>query len=288
MLSDASVALIRDVFGAPDLLRDLPRILKRIVCWGAGKEAIALDHSGVVVSEQVLVSALGETASRGEGEWAVLASPPLPPDVSEQRFGSRMACAAAVELRAEAEPAACWVESLPAGWLFLITDAPGAGWLLAVGGVPEEMLSESRLIAPQVFRCEPGARQFPASPRMATPVCGAGWLACGTAAMAFDPLCGDGTAHAVREAVLASAVIRAVLRGGDVESLLAHYEARLTAGFRRHLELCIQYYRTGFGDLWWRSEELATRRGLEWCHARLRGASNFQYRLNGFDLERVE
>ena len=68
------------------------------------------------------------------------------------------------------------------------------------------------------------------------------WLACGTAAMAFDPICGDGTAHAIREAILAAAVIRALANGGPADELLAHYEARLTAGFHRHLTLCRQFY----------------------------------------------
>ena len=31
---------------------------------------------------------------------------------------------------------------------------------------------------------------------------GSGWLACGTAAMGFDPICGDGTGYAVREGIL--------------------------------------------------------------------------------------
>ncbi len=34
--------------------------------------------------------------------------------------------------------------------------------------------------------------------------------------MAFDPICGDGTAHAIREAILAAAVIRALARGDPV------------------------------------------------------------------------
>jgi flavin-dependent dehydrogenase len=66
--------------------------------------------------------------------------------------------------------------------------------------------------------------EFSASPRIPAPLCGPGWLACGSAAMGFDPICGDGTAHAVREAILALAVIR----GGD-HGMPAHYEARLTA-----------------------------------------------------------
>jgi len=44
---------------------------------------------------------------------------------------------------------------------------------------------------------------------------GPDWLACGTAAVAFDPICGDGTAQAMREAILGCAVITAIGEGGD-------------------------------------------------------------------------
>jgi hypothetical protein len=51
--------------------------------------------------------------------------------------------------------------------------------------------------------------------------------------MAFDPIYGDGTAHAVREAILAAAVVRAISAGGDAAEPLRHYEARLMLGFQR-------------------------------------------------------
>ena len=89
--------------------------------------------------------------------------------------------------------------------------------------------------------------------------------------MAFDPLCGDGTAHAIREAILASAVIGAAARGDDPVQLLAHYEARLTAGFRRHLAHCLEYYTSGRTGPWWGQEVESVTRGLVWCDQRLGG-----------------
>ena len=176
-------------------------------------------------------------------------------------FGSRTASATQVELKTTAEPAACWIESIEDGWLFLIASAPGSGWLLSVGLRPDELLDQSRLIREQIAGCQPAAAQFAASPRIMAPLGEPGWIACGTAAMAFDPLCGDGTAHAVREAILASAVIGAAARGEDPIPLLAHYEARLTAGFRRHLAHCLQYYASGCGGPWWQAEAESTLTG---------------------------
>ena len=94
--------------------------------------------------------------------------------------------------------------------------------------------------------------------------------------MAFDPLCGDGTANAVREAILAAAVIR------TGPSALSHYEARLTAGFQRHLALCVSFYQSANTGPWWQTELDKLHEGLAWCKSRPFGA--YQYQLNGFDL----
>jgi hypothetical protein len=212
---------------------------------------------------------------------------PLPAAAAEHRFGSRNASAPQVELKLTAEPAACWVESIEDGWLFLIASAPGSGWLLSVGLRPHELLDQSRLIREQIAGFQPAAAQFAASPRIAAPLAEPGWIACGTAAMAFDPLCGDGTAHAVREAILATAVIGAAARGDDPGRLMAHYEARLTAGFRRHLAHCLEYYASGCRGPWWESEAKSVAQGLDWCGRRLSAHATFQYRLDGFELKAI-
>jgi hypothetical protein len=190
-----------------------------------------------------------------------------------------------VELSDTAEQDACWAESLSNGWLFLIANAPGSGWLLSVGLHPESLLDQSTMIRSRVARAHAPTARFPAAPRLVAPLGGRGWIACGTAAMAFDPLCGDGTAHAVREAILASAVIQAATRGEDVDALLNHYETRLTSGFHRHLIHCLQYYAAGRGGPWWESEAGAVARGIHWCAGRLGADPKFRFRLNGLQLE---
>jgi len=105
--------------------------------------------------------------------------------------------------------------------------------------------------------------------------------------MGFDPICGDGTAHAIREAILASAVLRAAQDGETEDQLFAHYQARLIAGFRRHLLLCRDYYKSGGSGPWWASELDCLERGLEWCEEELRPCPEFQYRLDGFELRPI-
>ena len=105
--------------------------------------------------------------------------------------------------------------------------------------------------------------------------------------MAFDPICGDGTAHAVREAILAAAVIRSIAAGQSAQDLFAHYQSRLTAGFQRHLENCVSFYRTGGSSPWWSAELQGVERGIAWCAERMTQFPAFRYRLNGYRLEEV-
>lgn len=286
MLGEPAQRLIEDVFGLTGSFEKFPRIRKRIVAWG-GREPVTVQHSAVVVSEEALLDIIGATDSvSGEGVWTVCATKPLPLESAEHVFGARVAMATAVTLAGAPEPEACWMESVEEGWLFLITSAPGRGWLIAVGADPQPLLVRSRLLRPIVTNAADPSARFPCAPRIAAPLGGQGWLACGTAAMAFDPICGDGAAHAVREGILASAVIRAALSGEDVRPLLAHYENRLTAAFLKHLMHCVEFY-APLGGSWWRQETESARQGIEWCGRRLGESVNFAYRLNGFQLERT-
>ncbi|MEQ1949382.1 MAG: hypothetical protein ABL995_19485 [Bryobacteraceae bacterium] len=294
MLSDAAVSMMQGVFEEPELFYGAHRITKRIVLWGKdasskSEEPKVLEHSGIVLSEEKLLRCLGtgtaNEASTAKADWSILSTRPLPATATEQRFGTRTASAVKVVLRPEVDSSACWIESLEYGWLFLIPNAVGSGWLLSVGESPKELLPQSRLIRPQIMGLGSQLGEFASHPRIVSPLGGPGWLACGTAAMAFDPICGDGTAHAVREAVLATAVIRSAREGGNVTELLNHYEARLTAGFDRHLKLCLAFYKSGNGGRWWDGEAEALEEGIAWCARRSAEFSEYRYRLNGFELK---
>lgn len=293
------MALIRDVFAAPSLLADRPRIERRMVAWGGAPLGVA--HRAIVVSEATLIEALPVPACperAASADFIVQAVPS--PAQRPRRFGSRRALAAEVRLKSATAAASCWIEALPAGWLFLVCGEAAAAWLLAVGDEIEDLLARSRLIAPLIdevlgasaTRCAPhGAaaadspcRSIDASPRIAEELAGEDWLLCGTAAIAFDPICGDGVAQAVREAILASAVIIARLEGGDAASLRSHYEAMLTASMRRHLRLCADFYRTGGDGPWWDEQLRSLAAGYEWCSMRLASAAEPRYRLSGLRL----
>jgi 2-polyprenyl-6-methoxyphenol hydroxylase-like FAD-dependent oxidoreductase len=290
MLGDATQSLIADVFDQKDLFRGLHRIERRVVAWGPKAEPRILPHSAVVISEQQLSErlrpVLRHVDRRDAALWTILASQPLPSSSVEHHFGSRVATATPVKLNDRCDPACCWIESLEQGWLFLIPGLDGAGWLLSVGA-QGGLLERSRIIADQIEHASSGDATFAAYPRIAQPICGDGWLACGTAAMAFDPLCGDGTGHAIREAILAAAVIRGVAGGLDVDQLLSLYRARLLAGFKRHLEQCSDFYATGHQGAWWETELQHLLRGIEWSRTQSGDQPEFRYQLKGFELERI-
>ncbi len=199
MLSQPAQNLIRDIFQHDDLFAGLPRIRRRVVTWGSA-DPVELEHSAVVASEDSLLERLGMVSSEGDAEWTVCAAPRA--SSTEHRFGARVATVDTVEMKYSD---ACWIESVEEGWLFL-----NSGSLIGVGAPVEELLEQSWLVKEQIVGYGSEMGQFAASPRMATPLGGERWIACGSAAMTFDPICGDGTARG-REAILASAVIS---RGG--------------------------------------------------------------------------
>jgi hypothetical protein len=288
LVSEAAQALLRDVFGRPDLFDGLFRIDRRVVAWEPGSPPVTLPHQAVAISEEALLELLrperDESAAADMAGWTIYTSRPLPGSVEQLRFGSRMASIVPVDLK-DAGPPACWIEALECGWLFLIPTSPAGGWLVSIGGPHEVLLAESRLIADQVRVSGPAGAPFPAYPAIADPLCAPGWLAGGAAALWFDPLCGDGTGNAVREAILASAVIRAASAGDNADRLLSHYRARLTAGFARHLELCRGFYVSGNRGPWWEQEIASLEGGMAWCRQAL-GAENVNhYRLRGFELQ---
>ncbi len=285
LLNDQALALMRDIFDQPSLFADAPRIRKRVVAWGPDAAPITMEHSAAIVSEEALLDAIRpsvEPSGDRQAPWTILAARPLPSPAMEHCFGTRQATAVPVILKETVDRTACWIESLDGGWLFLTP-----GWLLAVGAGAETLLERSRVVGPEIAQYGRASGMFPAYARIASPLHGPGWLACGAAAMTFDPICGDGTAHSIREAILASAVIRALVSGGPTEELLAHYEARLTAGFHRHLTLCRQFYVSGGTAALWRSEVQAIDRGLAHCVSALANRTNFRYQLRGLELEAV-
>ena len=291
MLTGTAVALMRDVLGRPDLFADRPRITRRIVAWGGG-DPVAMPHDAIVVGGAALAAALDRDASATGVAGDVAAGLTIATDrlttAAPIRFGARVATASTVRLRDEGDAGDCWIEALDAGWLFLIPSRGGMAWLLSVGLPLDEACDRSRHVATRIIVTDAPVERFDPVPRLAAHTSGADWIGCGRAAIAFDPICGDGTAQAIRAAILAAAVVAEVAAGSDRAALMAHYDTMLVATMRRHLQLCAPFYRSGGTGPWWRGAHDALAQGHDWCTRRLATAPEPRYVLRGFDLVRRE
>ncbi len=291
LLSRQTVALIAEIFPAVDLLALCHPIEKRIVAWG-GAEPITLPHVGFVIAEADLLARLWQqvngcdsSAEENTG-WKLLSRAVSCPQ--QKIFGTRIASVTRAVLKHQAEQGACWIESVASGWLFLLPRRDQAATLISVGGRPDALLGQSHLIAKVIDVVHGPATEMPAYPRIAAPLGGDGWLACGGAAMAFDPLCGEGTGNAVRQAYLATALFASLRAGEPVQELLAHYTSRQMHGLLRHLQLCLRFYETGGASAFWRSEAALLQQGIAWAGRVLQQDTRpAAYRLVGRQLEPI-
>jgi hypothetical protein len=294
LISNGTKALLRDIFQDEKLFEGLPKIHKRVVAWN-GVDAETFPHSAVIVRGQAIWECLQarlpapSSNTGGQAAWNIFTSKVSEELAPELRFGSRVASVAEVSLRKLAEEDACWAESVEDGWLFLMATGNGKGSLICTGAEPASLLKASRLVSAQIemLNGDAGAAQFAAYPRTLSKVHGRDWIACGTAAMFFDPLSGEGTGAAVRQAVLAAATARALLRGDDADEVLAEFSLRMRLGFLRHLEMCRTFYQVNSRAPFW-SEELAMLDGgVSWARKEIGEQSAPRYRLVDFDLVRL-
>jgi hypothetical protein len=293
LLSSVTQLLLRDVFEDPLLFTGVHSIRKRIVRWGSTEaQTLVFPHVGAAVSESELLSRIGATLAECSGEikdepaWTVTCSR-ASSQLGRWDFGTRAASVFLAVLNRECDAEACYVESVADGWLFLLPFSQTEASLLCVGadrGV--EMLEKSQLVARQISTCGSRTSNFPAHPSILERLAMPGWIACGAAALTFDPLCGEGMGNSIREAILASAVVRASLRGGPVTDLIRHYQSCLLGGFLRHLETCHAFYSSGPQDDWWETERRHIRDGIRWVSEHLPDRP-FRFRLAGFDLEEI-
>ena len=295
LLGEATQSMLRELFpgGEPDddLFTGFARVRRRIVLWGQAGEVVEMPHQGVVALEGELlrrlwerVGPMEEVGSSGWEGWSIYSSRGSIPEVNDLCFGSRRASLCLVELREDAGEEACWVESVPSGWLFAMCLGGGRATLIGVGATIDTLLGESRLVSAVVRRQVEEVKEAAAYPRMLEVLAGARRFACGSAAMAFDPLCGEGTGNAVREAFLAAAAVRAGIAGGDLEGLAAHYNARLRQGFYRHLEICRQFYATGGVGGFWETECASLEAGMRGLQVSMQAGGRPRYRLADRDL----
>lgn len=279
VLGTPACELLSHVFGAePDPLRGAHRLAARVVAWGADAEPAVVSHQAAVIDQALLLARLEEVVQRAGDEpaepapggeaaarWIVDAGGRSSTvaatlgNAQRRKIGARTLVAQDMTLTRRASRDASMIETVPGGWLFLAPAGGDTGLLQAMVPQPPaqpaamiaSMLEGSRLVAPALGGAASEVKVFAAAPRILTPLCGPGWIAVGDAATALDPICGDGTGHGLRAALLAAAVLEADADERSGRSCLRHYELRVRKAFLDHLRACVGYYSGGWtSDVW--------------------------------------
>ncbi len=256
LLRETTARLLLAIWGDTEatLLRGARRLRGRRVLWGTASEARVAEPA-YAIELTALVSALAERLERrapdaaGACAWTLAATDdaarPLGP---VRRYGVRRAWIAEVALSPLAPRDEAVLECVGGAWFMLLPDGAGCGTLQAVAvrttDAPpfDEMLSRTRLMPGLLGDIRAHAGPFPCMPRLRTPAAGSRAIAIGEAALACDPLCGDGVGHALRGAVAAASALHAIVAGEPVEHALQRYDAGLAFAMRRHLAACIAHY----------------------------------------------
>jgi hypothetical protein len=281
VLSAATASLIADVFGAgPGLFDDAHPFDARLVVRNDGTAPEVVRGPGVVVAGdrlsrsliRVLVTgAAGRftvtcdeqcVTQRGGFELVVdargrasdLDDGLIKEPRTRYQMGTRRAVSADVTLRRGAPSNACVFETTEGAWAFLAptgtrTATVQAMTLDATDDALDGVLRAAVMIPRWVETVRGVPVSFDAAPAVVDPFAGPGWLAVGDAAVAFDPLCGDGTGNAVRGAILAAAAA-GVASGEQDGGYLDYYRWRLNRTFLAHLVACERVYRSFPSQAW--------------------------------------
>jgi flavin-dependent dehydrogenase len=152
------------------------------------------------------------------------------------------------------------------------------------GAQLEAMLAETRLIAPLLRETPRAPAVARAAPRLRDELCRPGWIAVGDEALSLDPLCGDGTGYALREAIVAAAVVRRIDDGLPAAEALDHYRTRLQRTLAAHLRGCVAFYRDAPFAGAWETELAAMERGRRALENAVAARPEATLHLRGFEL----
>jgi flavin-dependent dehydrogenase len=182
------------------------------------------------------------------------------------------------------------IDATPRGWTFTLPHPAGGIAILMVTpsasmapatpeAAAERLTAEGFTVAAADILSLSNPQ--PIAPHLAQPLATENRMRIGDAAMALDPLRGDGVGFALRGALLAQAVIAAVEAGGDRTQLFNHYNHRLREVFVSHLRGCSSHYRAARYAEIWRTDIVAMD-----CLSELiePAPGGYEFRLNERDL----
>ena len=291
VLNEAAVGLLVDLSGGSAWLDQAHQLRRRVVRWGKEPARTVLEPAvslpGAMLRERLLDIALrqldahdllddGADAAkwmRGDENWLLYGDAGgAPSETQVERFGRRVMLSAEVALVRRAEPDICWMEGNANGWVFLAPVADGRAIVQASlpeppSGCPAGALVASIASTRHIFRLVEAlagkVHVHCTAPALRRPLGGSRWLAIGNAAMSLDPVCGDGTAQALRSGLLAAAIIATSQEGSDPRALIEHYDRRVARTFAAHLAACARLYDPAVFGAGWEREIAVLRQGAD-------------------------
>lgn len=296
VLNEVALALLADVWG-PEVTAGAHPITHRRVRWGAEPEvvvavnAVAID--GLTLVDRLLARV--RPAEPGIPDWVIqgLRGPNAVTGTTEStaagrrvEFGRRCVLQAEVPL----DGTEATITTVPDGWIHTAPVGGGRGIVQCM--VPARPHDPDATMARMTAVGGWGpVSVFPAAPALTEPPCAMGRISVADGAVRLDPLSGLGTAWALREGILAAAVVDAIDRGMAPGPCLDHYEARLREALYDHVGQCLRLYSAAFASSAssasspaWPTEIAGMAEALASERQRHPPAS-FGLRLNGLHLE---
>jgi hypothetical protein len=268
-----SVDLISDLVGVSiDRIVNARWVAERRVAWNSA-EFTRVPFAALVCEVGELAAALAEHCPHrmipyecpglapADRDWLVIAGGR--PSAFRLQGGRRVAVSGWVEDLEGFQRDTTLVACVPNGWLFAAADpANGIALVLispfrAVGAMQHEALYAAvDYLWPGCVSgvLAVGENAVPAAPSL-DPACAArGRISVGNAALALDPLRGDGVGFAARGALLAQSVVAAISEGRDCGACVGHYAGRLAYVFKAHVRNCAFHYASAWNAGIWRAE----------------------------------
>ena len=116
------------------------------------------------------------------------------------------------------------------------------------------LLARSRFMSALIEEIVGEPAGFAAMPRLAMTPCASRSIDVGDAAVALDPLSGNGVGSGLRSAILAAAVLEAAGQDAMPQACFDHYAQRLRKTMRSHVQSCVEFYGRAAHTDGWRAE----------------------------------
>lgn len=283
------------------LLADLPRhrLRARRMLWSQRTratledDAIVVDLAALKAAMTSIVEIQGATDANGreEADWRFVATATAADAAMVLSGGARSAVSVPVALHPGANTEAMTVAAAAAGWSSLIPTgatsahlfAVGAGAIIARGAWFEELVAET--VRAEISDFIGPAAILDAAPRLhAAPWRDRGRILVGTAAIAWDPLSGDGVGVGIRTAHMAAVAADNAVSRAEPEPLKTFYADRLARAMRAHLEALLTLYAETPFAKHWTVERDAMRYMADALRVRLERAETRQYAISEGNL----